>query len=613
MKNLAIRRIRQKLAADEPVYGLWVTLASASVTEMGVALGLDWLVIDAEHGHLNWRDLLEHIRAAARSNTVVLVRVAELNIGLIKRSLDIGADGVVVPLAEPVEELRQAVAVARHYAGVEHAARWEHRFVEHVRKAHQRQGLMVHKVHQSQRLVARNEAIKKPKENVLVVPIIEAMQEVHNIHEIFNVPEVEIFFFSPANYLATADFSDKWEESDVAKQILAAKDAIRAQGKHCGMVAMSNDNLAQLREQGFRMLGIGCDTGLLRRSIREALSNNPLPPFIKKDGRDNPSLRSRAGYVKPTFTLENDSETEATVKPLSCVPEAMRPDRPAVMNPVGSGVKSKMAPGVVFECLVGPHNNARNLTTGIATFEPGAKLPYYNLPCSESITLLSGQAIVAVEERMYTLEPLDNVTIPEGIAHATWNGSSNEPAVFHIALSAENPNRTLVKRFFSRKMMPVEQSKILNFRGLPQGRLDAIGKATKVQQEGSELITRHKTATRYEAGPNTAFIDFFNNKLAPGIKMSGGYGLFHHRGRLPAHAHNFDESITIVQGVGTCVVEGQRHTLSDNATALQPRGRCHYFINERHEPMVMIWVYAGPLPERVVVDERCATVGVITK
>ena len=48
MKSPAIRKLRQKLAADEPVYGLWVTLESASITEMGVALGLDWVVVDAE-------------------------------------------------------------------------------------------------------------------------------------------------------------------------------------------------------------------------------------------------------------------------------------------------------------------------------------------------------------------------------------------------------------------------------------------------------------------------------------------------------------------------------------------------------------------------------------
>ena len=114
MNSPAIRRLRRKLAADEPVYGLWITLESPSIAEMGVALGLDWIVVDAEHGHLDWGDVLGHVRAAVRSDTVVLVRVAELNGGLIKRVLDIGADGVVVPWIESAEQLSQAVAYA-HY------------------------------------------------------------------------------------------------------------------------------------------------------------------------------------------------------------------------------------------------------------------------------------------------------------------------------------------------------------------------------------------------------------------------------------------------------------------------------------------------------------------
>src|SRR5438876_9604750 len=105
MKISALKRLREKLAADEPIYGLWITLESASISEMAVALGLDWIVIDAEHGHLDWKEILEHIRAAVRSDTVVLVRIAELNAGLIKRALDIGAGGVVVPWIETADQL----------------------------------------------------------------------------------------------------------------------------------------------------------------------------------------------------------------------------------------------------------------------------------------------------------------------------------------------------------------------------------------------------------------------------------------------------------------------------------------------------------------------------
>ncbi|MEX0613169.1 MAG: hypothetical protein WD229_13700, partial [Pirellulales bacterium] len=63
MNHLAIRKLRETLAEDRPAFGMWVTLESASITEMAVALGLDWVVIDAEHGHLDWKDILDHLRA----------------------------------------------------------------------------------------------------------------------------------------------------------------------------------------------------------------------------------------------------------------------------------------------------------------------------------------------------------------------------------------------------------------------------------------------------------------------------------------------------------------------------------------------------------------------
>ena len=93
MKTRALKRFRDKLARGESVHGLWVTLESATVTELAVALGVDWVVIDAEHGHLDWQAINEHVRAGLRSDTVVLVRLAERSTSLTKRALDIGADG----------------------------------------------------------------------------------------------------------------------------------------------------------------------------------------------------------------------------------------------------------------------------------------------------------------------------------------------------------------------------------------------------------------------------------------------------------------------------------------------------------------------------------------
>jgi mannose-6-phosphate isomerase-like protein (cupin superfamily) len=63
-----------------------------------------------------------------------------------------------------------------------------------------------------------------------------------------------------------------------------------------------------------------------------------------------------------------------------------------------------------------------------------------------------------------------------------------------------------------------------------------------------------------------------------------------------------DESICIISGTATCLLEGRTCAMSDCATAIVPRGRVHYFINESSTAMEMIRGYAGPMPERVVAD-----------
>ena len=235
----------------------------------------------------------------------------------------------------------------------------------------------------------------------------------------------------------------------------------------------------------------------------------------------------------------------------------MKPDRPEVMNTVAAAPTLEIERGVVFRALVGSHNRARNLTTGIVTFAPEAALPYHTHPFSESVTLLEGEATLEVEGRAYRLRPLDNVTIPRDTAHGVVNPSAGRPAVLHIAMASDAPSRTLV----GTKFPPTPMAD------------DAAGVA------GKERVNRHDRTPHYELAPRAHFQDFFNRELGC-PDMSGGYGLFEPGGRLPCHLHDFDESICIVQGTATCVVEGRRYALSGNGTALVPRGCCHYFIND---------------------------------
>jgi len=391
MKSTAINELRRKLAANEATYGLWVTLESPSITEMAVGLGLDWIVIDAEHGHLDWNDIVAHIRATVRSNTVALVRLADLSIGLVKRALDIGADGVVIPWMESAEQVRLAVSYA-HYPpgglrgiGGERSTCWGGAF---------------------------QESIDEANANVLVVPIIESVKGGRNIESICAEPGVEFFFLGPADFSSTAGYPGQWQGPGVAEELLRIKDVMKRHGKHCGLVTTGPQDLTERREQGFSLLALGLDAGLMLRTINQALT-----------------LAGQPRQITPNL-----------------VPESAAPVQPET-------AELEIAPGVVFRPLLARHNQVRHITAGTVVFQPRTELPYHLHRFVESVTLLHGEAAMEVEGRRYSMLPLDNVTIPPGLIHCVVN-TCDQPAILHITMATESPSRELVQNCFERMDMP---------------------------------------------------------------------------------------------------------------------------------------------------------------
>src|SRR5215813_9735359 len=100
--------LRRKLKAGKTCHGLWIGTTDPSVSEAAVALGLDWVCIDMEHGHLDFGGVIGHIRAVRGSETAAVVRVPGIEMSVIKRALDIGAHGVIVPYAQCAEDVKKA-------------------------------------------------------------------------------------------------------------------------------------------------------------------------------------------------------------------------------------------------------------------------------------------------------------------------------------------------------------------------------------------------------------------------------------------------------------------------------------------------------------------------
>jgi 2-keto-3-deoxy-L-rhamnonate aldolase RhmA len=242
--------LKEKLTRHETTIGLWVTLESASITEIAVELGYDWVVIDAEHGHLDFKEILEHVRATRNSTTTPLVRIQEIEQGLIKRVLDIGAAGILVPQITHAAEVEQAVRYAKYPpqgirgVGGERATHWGMQLAEYTRVAN---------------------------DEIMVIPLIETVAAGEKFPAILAVPGIDAIYFGPADYSASAGFLGQWEGPGVAETLLNIRERAHALGIPSGIMSTDIQDLQMRQQQGFQMIGVGSDTGLLIRSSREAM------------------------------------------------------------------------------------------------------------------------------------------------------------------------------------------------------------------------------------------------------------------------------------------------------------------------------------------------------
>jgi 2-keto-3-deoxy-L-rhamnonate aldolase RhmA len=219
---------------------------------VAVGLGFDWVCVDMEHGHLSYRDVLEHTRVATSSEMAILVRVPDVTREAVQRVLDLGVDGVLLPLVRSPADVRAGLRYAQYPpagargVGGERAVRWGLRFQEYLQHAN---------------------------EEVLVIPIIETREAATAIEGVLEVPGVRAIFFGPADLSASFGFLGTWEGPGIAERILSIKNTAAARGIASGIVGTSIEDAAARRDQGFGLIALGSDVGLLIHQARGALKH----------------------------------------------------------------------------------------------------------------------------------------------------------------------------------------------------------------------------------------------------------------------------------------------------------------------------------------------------
>lgn len=105
--------LRAKLLDDRAVIGTWSIVASPTAVEIAARAGLDFVILDLEHGAWDFGTLEAGIRAAEGAGAAPFIRVPDLTPSTFQRVLDLGAHGVIVPQVRTPEDAAKAVACAR--------------------------------------------------------------------------------------------------------------------------------------------------------------------------------------------------------------------------------------------------------------------------------------------------------------------------------------------------------------------------------------------------------------------------------------------------------------------------------------------------------------------
>lgn len=246
--------LKLKLRKNELTVGTWLSLAHPAIAEIMVKAGFEWVTIDMEHSVITVREAEEMIRIIDLGGSVPLVRLSSNDSVQIKRMMDAGARGVIVPMVNSIEDVEKAVA-AVHYPG----------------KGTRGVGLA-----RAQGYGAGfQENLNWLKNEAVIIVQIEDIIAVENIQAILSHQDVDGYIIGPYDLSSTMGLPGQFDHPDVVAALKRIREAGAAMKKSGGIhiVEPNPEELKSRINEGFKFLAYSVDFRMLDVSCREGLKN----------------------------------------------------------------------------------------------------------------------------------------------------------------------------------------------------------------------------------------------------------------------------------------------------------------------------------------------------
>ena len=237
--------LKQKLKNNELTLGSWIMMGNAMSVEVMALAGFDWLVVDIEHTAIDLETTLSLISTIQANKMKALVRVSKNEEVVIKRVLDMGADGIIVPMVCSQEDAKLAVDFAKYPpvgkrgVGLNRAQKYGTKFEEYK---------------------------KWVDEELVIIAQIEHIDAVNNIDDILQVEGIDGTIIGPYDLSGSMGFPGEFDREDVKEAVQTVLDRCKKYNMPSGFhVVDTNPEKLQVKiDQGCTFLAYGIDYFFMR-------------------------------------------------------------------------------------------------------------------------------------------------------------------------------------------------------------------------------------------------------------------------------------------------------------------------------------------------------------
>ncbi|MFQ5456623.1 MAG: HpcH/HpaI aldolase/citrate lyase family protein [Nitrospirota bacterium] len=234
------RKLKERLQNKELTVGSWITIGHTSIAEIMANAGFDWLTVDMEHSVITLRETQQLIQVIELSGVTPIVRVGENDPALIKRVMDAGAHGVIVPMVNSREEAQKAVQSVKYppegFRGV---------------------GLA-----RAQAYGAGFDQYKEWLKNESIVIVqIEHIKGVENLEKILGTPGVDGFIIGPYDLSGSLGVPGEFDHPDVIKALNHVKEVTHKLEALSGFHVIPPDYriFKEKMDDGYRFIAFSLD------------------------------------------------------------------------------------------------------------------------------------------------------------------------------------------------------------------------------------------------------------------------------------------------------------------------------------------------------------------